>query len=185
MSKSLGNFFTIRDVLQKFDGETLRFFMLRTQYRSPFNFSDAYLEDARTALRRLYTALDGVTPSSAALDWSQSQAAAFQAAMNEDFNTPLALAVLFELANELNRTRSPDTAALLKQLGGVLGVLQQVPSAYMQGGLDATAIETAIAARNAAKAAKNYAEADRIRQALAAQGVELKDSAQGTTWVKA
>jgi cysteinyl-tRNA synthetase len=185
MSKSLGNFFTIRDVLAKFDGETLRFFMLRTQYRSPFNFSDAHLEDARTALRRLYTALGSVTPSNASLDWSQPQAAAFQAAMNEDFNTPLALAVLFDLANELNRTRSPDTAALLRHLGGVLGVLQQVPSAYMQGGLDATAIDAAIAARNAAKAAKNYTEADRIRKELAAQGVELKDSAQGTTWVKA
>jgi cysteinyl-tRNA synthetase len=185
MSKSLGNFFTIRDVLQKFDGETLRFFMLRTQYRSPFNFSDAHLEDARTALRRLYTALEGVEPSNALLDWSQPQASAFQAAMNEDFNTPLALAVMFELANELNRTRSPDTAALLKHLGGVLGVLQQVPSAYMQGGLDATAIEAAIAARNTAKAAKNYAEADRIRKDLLAKSVELKDGPHGTTWVKA
>jgi cysteinyl-tRNA synthetase len=185
MSKSLGNFFTIRDVLKKFDGETLRFFMLRTQYRSPFNFSDAHLEDARTALRRLYTALGSVAPSNAPLDWAQPQAAAFRAAMNEDFNTPVALAVMFELANELNRTRSPDTAALLRHLGGVLGVLQQTPSAYMQGGLDATSIDAAIAARNAAKAAKNYAEADRIRKELAAQGVELKDSAQGTTWVKA
>jgi cysteinyl-tRNA synthetase len=185
MSKSLGNFFTIRDVLAKFDGETLRFFMLRTQYRSPFNFSDAHLEDARTALRRLYTALGSVTPSNAPLDWAQPQAAAFRAAMNEDFNTPVALAVMFELANELNRTRSPDTAALLRHLGGVLGVLQQAPSAYMQGGLDATAIEAAIAARNAAKATKNYAEADRIRKELAAQGVELKDGPQGTTWVKA
>jgi cysteinyl-tRNA synthetase len=189
MSKSLGNFFTIRDVLAKFDGETLRFFMLRTHYRSPFNFSDAHLEDARQALRRLYTALDGVTPSlpssDRALDWSQPQAAAFRAAMNEDFNTPLALAVLFDLAGELNRTRSPETAALLRSLGGVLGVLQQVPQAYMQGGLDATAIDAAIAARNAAKAAKNYAEADRIRKELLGQGVALKDTPQGTTWVKA
>jgi cysteinyl-tRNA synthetase len=185
MSKSLGNFFTIRDVLQKFDGETLRFFMLRTQYRSPFNFSDAHLEDARTALRRLYTALGSVTPSNAPLDWTHPQAAAFRAAMNEDFNTPLALAVMFDLANELNRTNSPNTAALLRHLGGVLGVLQQVPSAYMQGGLDAKAIEAAIVARTAAKAAKNYVEADRIRKELAAQGVELKDAAQGTTWVKA
>jgi cysteinyl-tRNA synthetase len=185
MSKSLGNFFTIRDVLERFDGETLRFFMLRTHYRSPFNFSDAHLEDARQALRRLYTALDGVVPSDAALDWSQPQAAAFRAAMDEDFNTPLALAVLFEMASELNRTRSPATAALLRALGGVLGVLQQTPRAYLQGGLDAAAIEVAIAARQAAKAAKNYAEADRIRKELAAQGVELKDSALGTTWVKA
>jgi len=185
MSKSLGNFFTIRDVLDKFDGETLRFFMLRTHYRSPFNFSDAHLEDARTALRRLYTALDAVAPSDEPLDWSQPQAAAFRAAMNEDFNTPVALAVMFELANEVNRTRNADTAALLRHLGGVLGVLQQTPRTYLQGGLDATAIEAAIAARQAAKAAKNYAEADRIRKDLAAQGVELKDSPQGTTWVKA
>jgi cysteinyl-tRNA synthetase len=185
MSKSLGNFFTIRDVLSKFDGETLRFFMLRTHYRSPFNFSDAHLEDARTALSRLYTALDSVAPGNAALDWSQPQAAAFRAAMNEDFNTPVALAVLFELANELNRTRSPETAALLRHLGGVLGVLQQAPRIYLQGGLDAGAIEVSIAARNAAKATKNYAEADRIRKELATQGVELKDGPQGTTWVKA
>jgi cysteinyl-tRNA synthetase len=185
MSKSLGNFFTIRDVLGKFDGETLRFFMLRTHYRSPFNFSDAHLEDARTALRRLYTALDAVAPSDEPLDWSQPQAAAFRAAMNEDFNTPVALAVMFELANEVNRTRNADTAALLRHLGGVLGVLQQTPRTYLQGGLDATAIEAAIAARHAAKAAKDYAEADRIRKELAAQGVELKDGPQGTTWVKA
>ncbi|HET9976234.1 MAG TPA: cysteine--tRNA ligase, partial [Burkholderiaceae bacterium] len=185
MSKSLGNFFTIRDVLQRFDGETLRFFMLRTHYRSPFNFSDANLEDARQALRRLYTALDGLTPAEVRLDWSQPQAAAFRAAMDEDFNTPLALAVLFDLAGELNRTRAPATAALLRSLGGVLGVLQQPPRAYLQGGIDASAIEAAIAARQAAKAAKDYAEADRIRKQLAGMGIELKDTPQGTTWVKA
>jgi cysteinyl-tRNA synthetase len=185
MSKSLGNFFTIRDVLERFDGETLRFFMLRTHYRSPFNFSDANLEDARQALRRLYTALDGVTPSEEPLDGSHPQAAAFRAAMDEDFNTPVALAVLFDLASELNRTRSTLTAALLRSLGGVLGVLQQSPKVYLQGGLDAGSIEAAVAARQAAKATKNYAEADRIRKELAAQGVELKDTPQGTTWVKA
>jgi cysteinyl-tRNA synthetase len=189
MSKSLGNFFTIRDVLAKFDGETLRFFMLRTHYRSPFNFSDAHLEDARTALRRLYTALDGVAAADIAIDWSQPQAAAFRAAMDEDFNTPVALAVLFDLAGEVNRSRSPQAAALLKSLAGLLGVLQQPPRAYLQGrlraGLDAAAIEAAIAARNAAKAAGDYPEADRIRKDLAAQGVQLKDSPQGTTWVRA
>jgi cysteinyl-tRNA synthetase len=184
MSKSLGNFFTIRDVLARYDGETLRFFMLRTHYRSPFNFSDANLDDARAALRRLYTALDGVEPSSGEIAWSQPQAAAFRAAMNEDFNTPAALAMLFELANELNRTRSAETAGLLRSLGATLGILQQVPRRYLQGGLDATAIEAAITARQAAKATKNYVEADRIRKELAAQGVELKDTPQGTTWVK-
>jgi cysteinyl-tRNA synthetase len=189
MSKSLGNFFTIRDVLQRYDGESLRFFMLRTHYRSPFNFSDSNIDDARAALRRLYTALDGIAPADVALDWAQPQAAAFQAAMNEDFNTPVALAVLFELASELNRTRSPETAALLRALGRTLGILQQSPRAYLQGagnqGIDATAIEVAIAARQAAKAAKNFAEADRIRRELAASGIELKDTPHGTTWVKA
>jgi cysteinyl-tRNA synthetase len=187
MSKSLGNFFTIRDVLQRFDGETLRFFMLRTHYRSPFNFSDAHLEDARQALRRLYTALDGVAAAESDLDWTHPAAAAFRAAMNEDFNTPIALATLFDLAGELNRTRAPATAALLRGLAGTLGFLQRTPRDYLQGGaaIDTAAIDAAIAARHAAKKARNFAEADRIRLELKARGVELKDSPQGTTWVRA
>jgi cysteinyl-tRNA synthetase len=188
MSKSLGNFFTIRDVLARYDGETLRFFMLRTHYRSPFNFSDHHLDDARNALRRLYTALDAVpgvpdTP----VDWAQPQAAAFRAAMNDDFNTPPAVSVLFELAGELNRTRSLQTAALLKGMGKVLGVLQQSPRSYLQGGdvLDGSRIQQLIDARAQAKKSRDFAAADRIRDELAAQGVVLKDSAAGTTWVKA
>jgi cysteinyl-tRNA synthetase len=189
MSKSLGNFFTIRDVLKSFDGETVRFFMLRTHYRSPFNFSDANLEDARHALRRFYTALSSVddVPALAAIDWSQPQAAAFRAAMDEDFNTPGAVAVLFELAAEVNRSRSVEAAALLKALGAVLGLLQQSPRAFLQGGstLDEAEIERLIEQRAAAKKARDFAAADAIRRDLAERGIVLQDSAQGTTWVKA
>ena len=191
MSKSLGNFFTIREVLKHYDGETLRYFMLRTHYRSPFNFSDANLDDARSALRRLYTALDAaalpdVTAVPMAIDWAEPAAAKFRAAMDDDFNTPVAVAVLFELAAEVNRSREPRPALLLRALGGVLGLLQSAPREFLQLGssLDAGAIQVLIDARTAAKVARNFAEADRIRGELAAAGIELRDSAAGTTWVK-
>jgi cysteinyl-tRNA synthetase len=187
MSKSLGNFFTIREVLQRYDGETLRFFMLRTHYRSPLNFSDAHLDDARSALRRLYTALAAVDAGDSAVDWSQAPAAAFRAAMDEDFNTPAALAVLFELASELNRTRSAATAVLLRGLGRVLGILQRDARAFLRRGpgIDDATIDARIAARTAAKKARRFDEADAIRRELAEQGVELQDTPQGTTWVRA
>ncbi len=236
MSKSLGNFFTIRDVLKKYDAEVLRFFILRAHYRSPLNYSDAHLDDAKGALTRLYTALKSV-PSSPALlpagegsqppsplgggvrgggtpmDWNTPHAARFKAAMDDDFNTPEAVAVLFELANEVNRSQSVEAAAQLRSLACVLGLLQRDPPEFLQGdvniqltgdstkgevgsvsddvsvgltGVDAKGyVEALILERTAAKNAKNYAEADRIRKVLLDAGIVLEDTLQGTTWRRA
>ncbi|MDD0809566.1 cysteine--tRNA ligase [Curvibacter sp. RS43] len=185
MSKSLGNFFTIRDVLKAFDAETVRFFVVRSHYRSPLNYSDAHLQDARNALRRLYTALDQVSAEpEAVIDWTGPYAARFKAAMDEDFGTPEAVAVLFDLATEVNKTRSPVLAAQLRALGGCLGLLQGDPKAFLQAGasLDDAAIQQLIEQRAQAKKGKDFAEADRIRNELLAQGIVLKDGPDGTRW---
>jgi len=189
MSKSLGNFFTIRDVLEVFDAETLRFFVVRSHYRSPLNYSDVHLGDARSSLKRLYTTLASVTPQDMAIgeiDWSNSYAERFKKAMNEDFSTPEAVSVLFDLSGEVNKSKDPYLSGLLKALGSCLGVLESSPSAFLKAGASVgePEIEKQIHARAQAKKEKNFALADEIRKALLDQGIFLKDSAQGTTWEK-
>ena len=184
MSKSLGNFFTIRDVLKDYDGETVRFFMLRVHYRRPFNYSDAGLDDARAGLKRLYTVLQAVPPAAVELDWSNPFAKRFREAMDNDFSTPEAVAALFDLATEINRGKSPSLSGLLKGLGACLGLLQGDPNVYLKAGarLDDAAIAALIAQRAAAKAARDFSQSDQIRDQLLTHGIVLKDTPAGTTW---
>jgi len=189
MSKSLGNFFTIRDVLKKYDPEVVRFFILRAHYRSALNYSDQHLDDARQALTRLYTALKEVpVAESAVVDQAEPHAQRFAEAMNDDFNTPVAMAVLFDLANEVNKSKSQLHARQLKALGEMIGLLQRPADSFLKSvvgdtaqGLGEAEIEAGIAARIAAKKAKNFAEADNIRAQLAAAGVILEDKPGGLT----
>jgi cysteinyl-tRNA synthetase len=187
MSKSLGNFFTVREILQKFDPEVVRFFILRAHYRSPLNYSDQHLDDARQALTRLYTALKGVDSEPLdEVDYSDGYAKRFAEAMDDDFNTPEAVSVLFELANEVNRSHSVEHARLLRSLAAVLGLLGRDPEAFLQAGsaegIISEEIEKRIEARNAARKAKDFAQADQIRDELLELGVTLEDGAGGTTW---
>lgn len=190
MSKSLGNFFTVREVLKSYQPEVVRFFILRAHYRSPLNYSDHHLKDAKLALDRLYIALKDIgIPENPKVNWSDKYAQTFMAAMNDDFNTPEAIAVLFELAGIVNKTRSIENASLLKSLGGVLGLLQQAPQSYLQGNttqalkgnFSADEIEQLIQQRLKARKSKQYSEADAIRQSLQEAGIVLEDGPQGTT----
>ena len=190
MSKSLGNFFTIRDVLQVYDAETVRYFLMSGHYRSQLNYSDENLNQARTALERLYTALRGLPVVEAA--GGEEYVARFQAAMNDDFNTPEAYSVLFDLARELNRLKGEGAAAAaglagrLRQLGGVLGLLEQDPEAFLKGAAgdddEVVEIEALIKARNDARAAKDWPAADAARNRLTEMGIVLEDGPQGTSW---
>ncbi|MDP0074708.1 cysteine--tRNA ligase [Glaesserella parasuis] len=193
MSKSLNNFFTIRDILNKYDCESVRYFFLTAQYRSLLDYSEENIGLARKALERLYTALRGC-------DWNVELAendqyvTAFKESMDDDFNTPGALAVLFELVREINKLKAENQAeanklaARLKQLAGVLGLLEQDPETFLQGDAnndEVAEIEAFIKQRNEARASKNWAVADEARNKLTAMGIVLEDGANGTTWRRA
>ncbi len=183
MSKSLGNMLTIREALKKYDAEVLRFFLLRPHYRSQIAFTEALVDEARTALSRMYTALRDTSADAEPLDWNEAHARRFFDAMNDDFNTPIAVAALFDLASEVNRARSPRLAGQLRTLGGTLSLLQQEPSQFLRGSDDDTAgIELLITVRATAKKEGNYPEADRVRKALLDKGIVLEDGPNGTTW---
>ena len=182
MSKSLGNFFTVRDILAKYDAEVVRFFILRAHYRTPVNYSDQNLDDAKNALTRLYTALKDFS-AAVPVDWNEPHARRFKEAMDDDFGTPEAVAVLFELANRVNSGARP-LAGQLKALGGVLGLLQRDPRDFLQGKAEQWILEK-IDEREAARKRKDYAAADRIRKELLDQGIVLEDKAGKTTWRRA
>ena len=191
MSKSLGNFFTIRQVLERYDAEVIRFFILRAHYRSPLNYSDVHLDDARVALARLYTALKDTVPDDGVLDLQEPFAQRFAEAMNDDFNTPMAMSVLFDLANETNKSHSPVLARQLKLLSGLLGLLARQPQQFLQAsvsnnGIADDEIAVLIAARAQAKKDKNFSESDRLRAELADKGIVLEDKPGGLTeWRRA
>ena len=190
MSKSLGNFFTIREVLDKYDEEVVRYFMISSQYRSPINYSEDSLKDAGVRLERLYTSLKGLELEGVEVPEGNEFEKRFFEAMDDDFNTPVALAVLFELVRKLNTERAEDEqaalplAALLRKLGGILGILQRDPEAFLKSGsdVDEAWIEEMIQKRKDAKKNRDFAEADRVREELADQGIILQDSREGTTW---
>jgi len=189
MSKSLGNFFTIREVLAQFDAETVRFFILRAHYRSPLNYSDQHLQDAKQSLCGLYICLRDVAPEAVTIDWNDEYAARFKQAMDDDFDSHGAITLLFELSREANKARSGALSGLLKALGAMLGLLQVDPDVYLRSGdsvgYSAEHIDQLIADRLAARKAKDFSLADEIRQELSDAGVILEDGPQGTTWRRA
>ena len=194
MSKSLGNFFTLRDVLKEHDAETLRFFLMSAHYRSQLSYSQDNIVQAKAALERLYTALRGVVIDETTELSYGGYLQRFEGAMNDDLNVPEAFSVLFDVAREINRQKdnaaeASKLASVLKGLGGILGMLQSDPDTYLKGGQgdddESAEIEALIKQRNDARAAKDWAAADAARDALTAKGIVLEDGAGGTTWRKA
>jgi cysteinyl-tRNA synthetase len=193
MSKSLNNFFTIRDILKEYDAEVVRYFLLASHYRSPVNFSKEQLEQAKNALERLYTALRGISlPTERVVTPAAFYIQRFTDAMNDDFNTPIALSVIFECAHALNSAREKgevdkqfELAATLKYCGNILGVLERSPDEFLQGDeQDISKIKNLIADRENARSSKEWARADEIRQMLTAMGIALEDKPEGTIWRK-
>jgi cysteinyl-tRNA synthetase len=188
MSKSTGNVATIRELLKHHDPEVVRFLVLRAHYRSPLNYTDQHLQEARQALSTLYTALKGAPLDAAAPDWAESSGSRFREAMDDDFNTPEAVASLFELASEINRSNSTALRRQLRALGGLLGLLGRESEQFLQGGTERVGelsdphIAALISERNEARRAKNFRRADEIRDDLLHKGVALEDGPQGTTW---
>lgn len=188
MSKSLGNFFTLRDVLDEYNPEVIRFFMLKTHYRSPLNFSHDSLVDTKNNLTRFYQSLKNydiaINPNS--IDWSHEYAQKFKQAMNDDFNTPLAIAVLFELLNKVNSENNAQLASLLLNLASLIGLLISNPEAYLKSGagVDDKYIDSMIDARNQARANRDFVKSDEIRDELLKNGIVLEDGKNGTIWRK-
>jgi cysteinyl-tRNA synthetase len=191
MSKSTGNVATIRDLLKLHDAEVIRFFVLRAHYRSPLNYADEHLQDARHALSRCYTALKGAPIDAAPPDWNERNGRRFREAMDDDFNTPEAVAVLFDLANEANRTASMALKRQLRALGGLLGILGRESEQFLQSsagpasGMSDDRIESLIRERNEARRSKDFRRADEIRDELLRDGIVLEDGSQGTSWRRA
>jgi cysteinyl-tRNA synthetase len=191
MSKSLGNFFTIRDVLQHYDAETVRYFLMSGHYRSQLNYSEENLNQARASLERLYTALRGLDQTASAAG-GEEYVSRFAAAMNDDFNTPEAYSVLFDMAREINRLKTEDLSsasslgALMRELADVIGILHQEPEAFLKGDAgnddEVAEIEALIKLRNDSRAAKDWANADMARDKLTEMGIVLEDGPEGTTW---
>jgi cysteinyl-tRNA synthetase len=192
MSKSLGNFFTIRSVLERYDAETVRYFLLSSHYRSQLNYTQDNLDQAHAALERLYTALRDIEPQQANDSVRDSYWQRFQSAMDDDLNAPEAMSVLFDIARDINRHRNSDTtkaaqlASVLLELADVMGLLQQKPEDFLQGADDDVAkIDALIAKRNQARADKDWAAADDARDELTRMGIVLEDGAEGTRWRRA